>query len=194
MNPSIPAGRPGRASWRTVDIVVTAVIGVVFGVVFWVWNTVVWPALAVAGPFANLLYGAWLIPAVLAPMIVRKPGSGVMAELLAASVSFLLVNQWGPIVLLYGLVQGFAGELPFAATRYRSTAPAVAIAGGVLASLAAWILDWVYYYLGVDVATQLIVGALMVVSGVVIVGLGSVFLLRALRQAGVLASFEPSNA
>jgi energy-coupling factor transport system substrate-specific component len=38
-------GRSGR--WRTVDIVVTAVVAVAFGVVFWAWNYV-WAA---ADPF-----------------------------------------------------------------------------------------------------------------------------------------------
>ena len=41
---------PGRFdSWRTRDILVAAVIGVVFGVVFWVWNNV-WAAFAFLQP------------------------------------------------------------------------------------------------------------------------------------------------
>ena len=32
--------QPGGNRWRTVDIVVTAVLGVAFGVVFWAWNLV----------------------------------------------------------------------------------------------------------------------------------------------------------
>ena len=36
---STDAAGPGRGvRWRTVDIVVTAVLGVAFGVVFWAWN------------------------------------------------------------------------------------------------------------------------------------------------------------
>jgi energy-coupling factor transport system substrate-specific component len=34
---------PAGARWRTVDIVVTAVLGVAFGVVFWAWN-LLWAA------------------------------------------------------------------------------------------------------------------------------------------------------
>ena len=42
VRPSTDAVEPGRAGmrWRTVDIVVTAVLGVAFGVVFWAWNLV----------------------------------------------------------------------------------------------------------------------------------------------------------
>jgi energy-coupling factor transport system substrate-specific component len=179
---------PG-VGWRTRDVVVTAVIGVAFGVVFWAWGNLAWPALGFLGPLQNLLYGPWLIPVVLAPLVIRRPGSGVFAEVVAASVSALLGSQWGVLVLLYGAVQGLAGELPFLATRYRSFGWPVVVAAGVLASLAAWILDWVFFFPGVDPTTQLLVGALMAVSGVVVVAGGSLFLARALRDAGVLAGF-----
>lgn len=185
--PPVPPATPGSAAgWRTREVIVTAVLGVAFGVVFWAWGNLAWPALGFLGPLQNLLYGPWLIPAVLAPLVVRRPGSGVFAEVVAASVSALLGAQWGPIVLLYGVVQGLAGEIPFLATRYRSFGWPVVVVAGVLASLAAWILDWVFFFAAVDVATQLLVGALMSISGVVVVAGGSWYLARALREAGVL--------
>ena len=39
--------RRRRHRWRTVDIVVTAVLGVAFGVVFWAWN-LLWAATGAA--------------------------------------------------------------------------------------------------------------------------------------------------
>ncbi len=176
------------SGWRTRDIVVTAVLGVAFGVVFWALN-IAWSALAFLGPLQNLFYGPWLIPAVLAPLVVRRPGSGIFAEVVAASVSAILGSQWGVIVLLYGIAQGLAGELPFLATRYHSFSWPVVVAAGLLASAAAWLLDWAFFYSEVAVATQLVVGALMAVSGVVVVAGGSIFLARALREAGVLEGF-----
>ncbi len=186
-----PSDRPrGAAGWRTRDVVVTAVLGVAFGVVFWAWGNVAWPALAFLGPLQNLLYGPWLVPAVLAPLIVRLPGAGIFAEVVAASVSAMLGSQWGVIVLLYGVAQGLAGEIPFLVVRYRVFAWPVVVAAGILASAAAWVLDWAFYFAAVDVGTQLLVGALMAVSGVVIVAGGSLFLARALRDAGVLGGFD----
>lgn len=179
-------GPRGGAGWRTRDVVVTAVLGAAFGVLFWAWGNLAWPALGFLGPLQNLFYGPWLIPAVLAPLVIRRPGSGVFAEVVAASVSAVLGSQWGVIVLLYGVAQGLAGELPFLATRYRVFTWPVAVAAGILASLAAWLLDWAFYFSEVAVATQLVVGALMAVSGVVVVAGGSLFLARALRDAGVL--------
>jgi len=194
MSSVAPPLRPaGGAGWRTREVVVTAVLGVAFGVVFWAWGNLAWPALGFLGPLQNLLYGPWLVPAVLAPLVIRRPGSGLFAEVVAASVSAVLGSQWGVIVLLYGLVQGLAGELPFLATRYRSFGWPVVIAAGILASAAAWILDWVFYYAAVDLGTQLVVGALMAVSGIVVVAGGSMFLARALRDAGVLEGFAGSE-
>ena len=178
--------------WRTRDIVVTAVIAVAFGVVFWAWG-LAWAALDpvfAAVPWAkNLLYAVWLIPAVLAPLIVRKPGAALFAEMVAAAVSTLLGSQWGPDTLLSGFVQGAAAELVFAFTLYRVyTFPVLAMAA-LASAAAAWIHDWALYYAAVDVATQILVGIAMGISAVVIVAGGSVLIYRALRSSGVLEGF-----
>jgi hypothetical protein len=59
----------------------------------------------------------------------------------------------------------------------------------VASALAAWIHDWVLYYADRDLVVQLLRGAFMAVSAVVIVAGGSVALHRALKQAGVLEGF-----
>ncbi|MEK7862783.1 MAG: ECF transporter S component, partial [Chloroflexota bacterium] len=86
------------SSWRTVDIVVTAAIAVAFGVVIWAWN-LLWaaatPLFVALPPAQNLMYGVWLVPGVLAGLVVRKPGAAFFAEVLAATVSLLLGSQWG---------------------------------------------------------------------------------------------------
>jgi len=180
-------------TWRTRDIVVAAVIGVAFGVVFWVADSL-WNALApVSGatPLPNfLMYGIWLMPAVLAPLIIRKPGAAVFAEMVAAVVSaFLPGNVWGPDVLLSGLVQGAAAEIVFAMTLYRTwTLPVLGIAA-VASAAAAWIHDWAIYYADVSTDVQVIRGVIMAISAVVIVALGSSALANALRRAGVLEGF-----
>ena len=98
-------------AWRTRDIVVAAVIGVVFGVVFAAWNQLYAGLDALTKPFSDLIYGVWLVPAVLAPLVIRKPGAALFAEMAAAGVSALLGSQWGPDTLLSGFVQGAAGAL-----------------------------------------------------------------------------------
>ena len=178
--------------WRTRDIVVSAVLGVAFGVVFWVWGSV-WAAaqpLSAIAPFArDLLYAVWLMPAVLAPLIIRKPGAALFAEMVAAGVSALLGSAWGVDTLLSGFVQGAAAELIFAFTLYRSySLPVLAIAS-IASAAAAWVHDWVLYYPDVAVEIQVARGIAMAISAIVFVALGSLALERSLRRAGVLDGF-----
>ena len=184
-----PADALPDPRWRTRDILVTAVLGVAFGVVFWFWNNLAWSFLAPLGPFQNLFYAVWLVPAVLAPLIVRKPGAALFAELLAAGVSVIAGSPWSLDVLLSGFVQGAAAELVFAFTLYRAWGLPVLAIAALASAAAAWIHDWVIYYPTVAVETQLLVGTAMGVSAVVIVGFGSLVLARALRRAGVLEGF-----
>ncbi len=179
--------------WRTRDIVIGAVIGVAFGVVFWFWGTL-WngpldAVLAFAPPLKDLGYAVWLVPAVLAPLIIRKPGAALFAEMVAAGVSAFLGSVWGVDTLLSGFVQGAAAELVFAFTMYRLwTFPVLALAA-VASAAAAWIHDWALYFADVDPVVQLVRGAAMGISAVVIVAGGSVALHRALKRAGVLEGF-----
>ena len=179
--------------WRTRDIVVAAVIGVAFGVVFWVWGLVWYGPLQFIGelafPLRDLFYAVWLVPAVLGPLIIRKPGAALFTEMVAAGVSALLGSIWGVDTLLSGFVQGAAAELVFAFTLYRIwTFPVLAVAA-VASAAAAWIHDWVLYYADRDVAIQLLRGGFMALSAAVIVAGGSVALHRALKGAGVLEGF-----
>jgi energy-coupling factor transport system permease protein len=189
-----PASRldsPGQ--WRTRDIVVTAVIGVAFGVVFAVWNNAVWPLTeplnAVAPVLRDVLYGVWLVPAVLAAYVIRRPGAALFAELVAAGLAALIGNVWGVDALLSGFLQGAAAEVVFAATRYRVWTFPVLAAAAIASAAAAWIHDWLIYYAAVSVDIQLARGIAMAVSAIVITALGSLLLARALRQAGVLEGF-----
>ncbi len=184
--------RPAETGWRTRDIVVTAVIGVAFGVVFWTWG-LAWsaadPLFAFLPAAKNLLYAVWLVPAVLAPLIVRKPGAALFAEMVAAGVSTLIGSQWGPDTLLSGFVQGAAAELIFAFTLYRTFSLPILIVAAIASAAAAWIHDWALYYAAVDVTTQIVVGVIMAISAAVIAGLGSDLLAQSLRRAGVLEGF-----
>jgi len=186
------AGQLPATRWRTRDIVVTAIIGVAFGVVFWAWG-LAWsgldPLFALAPWAKDLLYAVWLVPAVLAPLIVRKPGAAVFAEMVAAGVSTLIGSQWGPDTLLSGFVQGAAAEMVFAFTLYRAWSFPVLATAAIASAAGAWIHDWAIYYAGVSLEIQLLRGLMMALSAVVITAGGSVLIVRALREAGVLEGF-----
>jgi len=184
-------------SWRTVDIVVTAAIAVAFGVVFWAWNAL-WaatgPAFAAVPPAQNILYGTWLAAGVVAGLVVQKPGAALFAELVAASVSLILGSQWGLDAALSGLFQGAGAELGFALFRYRRFDLIAAALAAALAAVGAWIHDTPLYYAELPLADQLVIGVFMLVSAVIIAGIGSAWLVRALVQTGVLAQFPSGRA
>jgi energy-coupling factor transport system substrate-specific component len=178
--------------WRTRDIVVAAVIGVAFGVVFWAWNL----AYAALGPvfeFAPWIkdfgYGIWLMPAIVAPLIIRKPGAAIFGEMVAAGLSALLGSTWGPDVLLSGFMQGAAAELVFAFTLYRSYGVITLVLAAVASALAAFVHDWVIWYPTVDQTVQVLRAIAMIVSAAVIAAGGSLLLVRSLRRTGVLDGF-----
>jgi energy-coupling factor transport system substrate-specific component len=178
--------------WRTRDIVVAAVIGVAFGVVFWAWGLLyaaAEPLFAFAPPVRDVMYGVWLVPAVLAPLIIRKPGAALFAEMVAAVVSALLGTVWSIDVLLSGFLQGAAAELIFAFALYRSYGPVVLVLAALASALAAWVHDWVLYYATIEPAVQVVRLVVMLVSAGVLTAGGSILLARSLRRSGALDGF-----
>jgi len=179
-------------SWRTVDIVVAAVFGVAFGVVFWAWNllgTVVGPALAFFAPVAAILNGVFLMPGVIAGLVIRKPGAAIVASTLAATVSILLGSPYGGIIIVYGLVQGIGAEVGFALMRYRRFGLAAALLAAVTAGLSTAVLDLTYYYSTWPLHWMGSYLGLTVLSSMLLAGLGGWFLVRALAASGALSSF-----
>jgi energy-coupling factor transport system permease protein len=184
------AAAPRR--WRTVDIVVASSIAVAFGVVFWAWGQL-WntTGAAFAGfpPAQGFMYGVWLLPGVLAALVIRKPGAAVYAMVVASLVSALLGTPWGLQVVVYGLVEGAAPELVFAFLGYTSWRLPTAVVAGAVAGASAAMLDIVFYYPAWSGGWQLTYTGLLVLSSAVIAGLGSWLLVRRLAATGVLAPF-----
>jgi energy-coupling factor transport system permease protein len=196
VRPSDAAPATPRRGWRTVDIVVTAVLGVAFGVVFWAWG-LLWaatgPAFSAFPPGQAFMYGIWLLPAVVAPLIVRKPGAALFAELIASIVSALLGSSWGSLVIVYGLLQGLAGEAGFAVFGWRRFGWLQALLSAALAGATAAVLDLVNYYPDWTAGWKTTYTALIVASTVVVAGIGGAVLTRALAASGALSSFSSAG-
>lgn len=180
--------------WRTVDIVVSAVIAVAFGVIFWAWSLFVWGPTdpffqGFIKPAQYILSGVYLMPAVLGGLVIRKPGAALFTELVAAAVSALLGSQWGLDVILSGLVQGAGAELIFAFGFYRGWTLPVAALAAVGAAVGEWVHDMAIYYPETAFGVQLVYGGFMLLSAILIAGIGSWLLTRALADTGVLAPF-----
>ena len=180
------------STFTAAELVVTAVIGVVSGVLYQLL------ALGSAGlgemlkfipQGAALVNGGWLFAGVLGALIVRKPGAALGAELLAALVEALMGSTWGPGTLYYGAAEGLAVEVGFLIWLYAASEVGPALVGGALSGLAAAGLDLTLYYPGMKASTNLEYAALSTFSGLVIAGLGSFLLVRLIRLTGVLSPF-----
>ncbi len=177
--------------WRTVDIIVVAIIAVAFGVVFYAWNAYVWEWLKPLGePWEYVVSGMWVMPAVVAPLIVRKPGAALFAEMVAAIISVALGSQWGLDTLLSGFVQGAGAEIVFGFVMYRSFGPIVAFIAGAGAGLGEALHDLQVWFATYTADLQFGIAALEVISGAVIAGLGGWLLVRSLRRTGALGAFK----
>ncbi|MEH1100690.1 ECF transporter S component [Micromonospora sp. CPCC 205561] len=179
--------------WRTVDVVVAAVIAVAFGVIFWAWG-LLWravdPAFAFFPAGQAIMYGVWLVPAVLGGLVIRKPGAALFCEAVAATVSALLGSEWGGVTIVQGLIQGLGAELAFAAFRYRSFRLPTALIAGALTGLGAALFD--FFVWNVDYAMgsyRIPYAVLTVVSATIVAGAGGWALTRALATTGALDRF-----
>lgn len=187
-----------RAAWAMRDLVVLAVLSVVFGFVYWALVQA-WGGLQVAmGPLGDLaqnaLMGGWIVVAPLAVFIVRRPGAGIAAEIGAAFVEFaFLGSPAGPMLLIAGLVQGGGAELAFAATRYRRYGwPTFLVSGitGVAANFvwAGWMYDWWTQDL------LLLRVGLQLAGGIVLLAVPAKLLAEGLLRTGVLDNFAAGRA
>ena len=179
--------------WRVVDIVVASVIAVACSVVFLLWNVGYEAPSALLKPLLpglqGLLAGPWLVAGVLGGLIIRKPGAALYTELVAAVISALVGNQWGPLTIVSGIVQGLGAEIVFLIFAYAVWRLPVAILAGAGAGLACGINDRILWYAGADTTFTIVYIVSTTISGAVIAGAGSWFVARGLAATGALNRF-----
>lgn len=183
-----------RFAWRGVDLITVAMLAVAFGVIFWGFDSFVYPLVSIASagfpPLAELSLGVWILPAVVGGLIIRRPGAALLTELIAANVEFLLGNQWGFGVLASAMLQGLGVEIILAAFLWRRFGLLQAVLAGITAAiLEIVVFEWWVYVPDYTWDWQVIYLIAGVVSGALIAGVGGWALVRALARAGALNTF-----
>jgi len=180
------------------DIVLMVVLGVVFGFLYWALVQA-WNGLAVLmGPAGDLaqhvLLGGWLLVAPISIAIIRRPGVGVLAEVLASVVEVVFLGSpVGPLLVVAALLQGLGSEIPFALGRYRRFGWARFAVSGLLG--ATLVFGWSAFRFGWYGQDLLVLRlALQAASGVVLGGLLAKVVVDALRRTGVLDGFAIGRA
>lgn len=184
--------------WRVVDIVVTAVIAVASGVVFWGWDIVCGAPLAlfeaVTPGFEGLLNAFWLFAGPLAAIIVRRPGAALFAETVAALLELTLGNQWGVGgSLVVGIMQGVGAELGFLILAYRKWTPLATVLSGALSGVFCGIYYWITNPGWGALRASIYLGT-SIVSGAVLAGVLMWYLHLVIARTGALDRFESGRA
>ncbi|MGO1448527.1 ECF transporter S component [Brevibacterium aurantiacum] len=183
---------PASKQWRVVDYVVTAVLGIGVGLIFWVL-ALSWKVLELGfqafPPSIGLIAGLWVLAGPLAGAIIRKPGAALLCELIAAIVEAVLGSHFGATVLLSGLIQGLGAELIFAAFGYRKFNLWVTSLAGLLAAAFMSVSENIMYNAEWQFGFQAAYTVCAIISGVVISGIGAWFAYRAIAKTGALSSF-----
>lgn len=179
-----------RFAWRTVDIIITAVLGVASGVLFWVWDQAYGPisaALAATPGLEGFTSGGWLFAGVLAGIIVRKPGAAVFASVVAGVVESIIGTAWGFTNIPVALLQGLGAEIGIAIFAYKSSKIYVAILAGLVAGVANIAICVPLYYAGVTANVVATYAVTTLVSGAVLAGVFPWLIARGLVKTGALS-------
>ena len=127
--------------------------------------------------------------------VMRKPGTGLIAELLAAVLECLYGNYFGPIIILSGLVQGLGFELIIALKRYKKFDRMTMIQGAVICSVLTLIYNlFISGYNKIAIPVLAIMLVVRIISAIVFDGFITPMLADGLVKAGVLKGYAVAQA
>ena len=179
--------------WRTVDLLTVSFLGAAFGVAYWAWG------LAYTAPAAGLealfpplqgITGApWLMAGVVGGLVIRRPGSALLCEVVAALVSMLPGTKWGFTTLVSGVLQGLGAEIAFLLLGYAAFGLGAALLAGALSAPLEALYEWQVYWTDWDLGYKLAYAGILTVAGAVVAGGLGWLLTRGLARAGALGAF-----
>ena len=183
-------------AWQLKDIIMMAILGVVFAAVY---MAVFQGGLAISTaltPFGlanfgfEIIYGVWFMAATLAAYIIRKPGVALITEMLASAIELLMGNSGGLTVVLTGFIQGLGAEAVFAAFRYKKWDTVSMILAGMASALLIFCYE-LYYLNYITLSPTLLIGQLAVrfISAALFSGIICRLAGDALAKTGVVRNY-----
>jgi energy-coupling factor transport system substrate-specific component len=183
-------------AWTLREILIAAVLGAVFAVLYLGWVQVWLVAQAAFGPVTmDVVMGFWFVASIVAAAIIRKPGAAIATEVLAAAIEILLGSPAGIMLLVAAAIQGAGAEAVFAVTRWRRYSLITLILAGIGSAVFSFAYTWVLFGHGA-LAPGLLVAmfALRCLSGAVLGGLAGHLVTEALYKTGVLSGLAIDHA
>lgn len=176
------------------EILVTVLISVIFAIIYNLW-WLFYNVAQVAGlHLEQLTYGVWFMAAIVCYLIIPKPGIALLAEFAAGAGETIVMGKFDIPTIIYALLQGLACEIVFAIFKYQSRSVMVAMLAGLVTALVSFPVDYFYGYLNEVAGWNLILFIVFrAISGIIIAGLLSYLLVKALDQSGVTKVFRPAS-
>lgn len=176
-----------RKGLTITDVLITVVIGLVFAVIYSITGTLRSAVEPLGLHLNELIYGMYFIAAIVAYLIIRKPGVALIAEFAAGAGETIIFLQFDTVYIVYALFQGLACELIFALTKYKSVSMMTAIIAGFAAGVASIPVAWHYSYLAhVEGWNLALIITFRLISGILIAGVLGHLIFQALKKTGVL--------
>jgi len=176
------------------EILVTVLISLIFAIIYNLW-WLFYNVAQVAGlHLEQLTYGVWFMAAIVCYLIIPKPGIALLAEFAAGAGETIVMGKFDIPTIIYALLQGLACEIVFAIFKYQSRSVMVAMLAGLVTALISFPVDYFYGYLNEVAGWNLILFVVFrAISGIIIAGLLSYLLVKALDQTGVTKVFRPAS-
>ena len=179
---------------ETRDFVLVALISVIYGIIYLgavyaggFLSTVLAPSgLGILGyePF----YGIWFMAAITASYIIKKPGVGLITEVIAALIEVLLGNMPGPIVIVSAIIQGLGVEIAFAKGGFKDLSYKTTMVAAILCTIFTFI--WTGFrsnYLSLNLGLVISIFCIRLISSIFFTGFLSKLICDKLYKTGVLS-------
>jgi energy-coupling factor transport system substrate-specific component len=181
--------------FTTLDLVIIAVLGVVFGILNTPFGVIFQFIQATFGPLAQSMFAPWAISMILSLYIVRKPGAGFINGLINGLFQVLSGNPAGLVNMGWGFALGLGSEVGVALDQYfsgtRRFTWVTALLAGAIANLFSFAVTAIAFnYLAAGVEMLLGSWVAQTIAGSIESGLVALLLGGLLAQSGLLKSFE----
>jgi energy-coupling factor transport system substrate-specific component len=185
-----------NSAWSMREILIVAVLGAVFAVLYIAWVQVWLIAQAVFGAVTmDVVMGFWFVVSIVAAAIIRKPGAALISEILAATVEVLLGNPSGLMLIVAGAIQGAGAEAVFAATRWRNYSLPVLMLAGAGSAITSFVYTWFLMdYGALQPGLLVVMFVIRCLSGALLGGLLGHWIVTALYKTGVLSGLAIDHA
>ena len=132
-------------------------------------------------------YGIWFMAPVFTLYLIRKPGIGIITEIIAAVIEVLLGNMFGIIVVVSAFIQGLGIEIAFMTKKYGDITYGTTMLGAVITTIFTFL--WTGFrsnYLALDFKIVLAIFVIRLVSALFFTGFVSKLLCDQMVKSGVV--------